>query len=86
MGAAEKKPWQTDDRLRLVGMMIRHMEKGTTLTWGPGVSSDPGSGAIAAPAAVVAAAAEVTTATPATAGAPGGGHPWMVVVAARSRD
>jgi hypothetical protein len=52
-----KKPWQTDDGLRLVGMMIRLEEKGTTLTWGPGLSSDPGSEAIAAPAAVAAAGA-----------------------------
>jgi hypothetical protein len=36
-----KKPWQTDDGLRLVDMMIRLVEKGTTLTWGPGLSSDP---------------------------------------------
>jgi hypothetical protein len=68
-----KNPWQTDDGLRLVGMMIRLVEKGTTLTWGPGLSSDPGSEAIAAPAAVaalavaaaiVAAAAEVVAAAP----------------------
>jgi hypothetical protein len=58
-----KKPWQTDDGLRLVGMMIRLKEKGTTLTWGPGLSSDPGSEAIAAPAAAVVAVA--------VAGAPG---------------
>jgi hypothetical protein len=91
-----KKPCQTDDGLRLVGMMIRLVEKGTTLTWGPGHSSDPGSDAIAAPAAVaalamavavVAAAAEVVAAVPPTAvdvaaaGAPGGDHPRMVVVA-----
>jgi hypothetical protein len=37
--------------------MIRHMEKGTTLTWGPGLSSEPGSEAIAAPAAVAVAVA-----------------------------
>jgi hypothetical protein len=45
--------------------MIRLVEKGTTLTWGPGPSSDPGSEAIAAPATVAVAAA----------GAPGGDHP-----------
>jgi hypothetical protein len=94
-----KKPWQTDDGLRLVGMMIRHVEKGTTLTWGPRLSSDLGSEAIAAPAAVVAlavaaavvaAAAEVAAVAPpvavAAAGAPGGDHPQMVVVVAGSRD
>jgi hypothetical protein len=52
-----KKPWQIDDGLRLVGMLIRLVEKGTTLTWGPGLSSDPGSEEIAAPAAEVAVAA-----------------------------
>jgi hypothetical protein len=61
-------------------MMIRLKEKGTTLTWGPGPSSDPGSEAIAAPtaAAVVAAVA--------VAGAPRGDHPQMVVVAAGPED
>jgi hypothetical protein len=60
-------------------MMIRLKEKGTTLTWDPGPSSDPGSEAIAAPvaAAVVAVAA---------AGVPGGDHPQMVVVAAGPED
>jgi hypothetical protein len=93
-----KKPSQTDDGLRLVGMMIRLMEKGTTLTWGPGLSSDPRSEAIAAHAAVVAlamaATAEVTAAAPHAAvavavvavGALGGDHPRMVVVAAGSGD
>ena len=42
------------------------MEKGATLTWGPGLSSDPGSG---------------TTAAVAAAGAPEGDHPQVVVVA-----
>jgi hypothetical protein len=37
--------------------MIRLKEKGTTLTWVPGLSSDPGSEAIAAPVAVAAAGA-----------------------------
>jgi hypothetical protein len=60
-----KKPWKIDDRLRLVGIMIRLKEKGTTLTWGPGPSSDLGSEVIAAPA----------TAAVAVAGAPGGDHP-----------
>jgi hypothetical protein len=45
--------------------MIRLKEKGTTLTWGPGPSSDLGSEVIAAPA----------TAAVAVAGAPGGDHP-----------
>jgi hypothetical protein len=54
-------------------MMIRLMEKVTTLTWGPGLSSDPRSEAIAAPtavaalavaAAVVAAAAKVIVVVP----------------------
>jgi hypothetical protein len=81
-------------------MMIRLVGKGTTLTWGPRLSSDHGSEAIAAPAAiaalavaafVVAAAAEVAAAAPpavavAAAGAPGGDHRWMVVVAVRSVD
>jgi hypothetical protein len=69
-----KKPWQPDDGLRLLGMMIRLKEKGTTLTWAVGLSSDPGSEAIAAPAAVAAA------------DAPGGDHPQMVVVAAGPKD
>jgi hypothetical protein len=54
-------------------MMIRIMEKGATLTWGPGLSSDPRSGAIVAPAAAV-------------AGAPGGDHPQMVAVATGPED
>jgi hypothetical protein len=76
LGAAEEEALQTDDGLRLVSMMIRIKEKGTTLTWGPGLSSDPGSEAIAAPATVAVAAA----------GAPGGDHPQMVVVAAGPKD
>jgi hypothetical protein len=72
-----KKPWQIDDGLRPVGMMIRFKEKGTTLTWGPRLSSDPGSETIAAPAAV---------AVVATAGAPRGDHPQTVVVAAGPED
>jgi hypothetical protein len=93
-----KKPWQIDDGLRLVGMMIRLVEKGTTLTWGPRLSSDPRSEAIAAPnavaalfvaAAVVAATVEVATAAPPTVAAAGalrGDHPRMVVVVAGSGD
>jgi hypothetical protein len=54
-------------------MINRLMEKGVTLTWGPGPSSDPGSGATAA-----FAAAAVVAAT----GAPEGDHPHVVVVAA----
>jgi hypothetical protein len=42
------------------------MKKGVTLTWGPGLSNDPRSGATAAVAAAVVAAA---------AGAPGGDYP-----------
>jgi hypothetical protein len=53
-------------------MIIRLVEKGTTLTWGPGLSSDPGSEAIAAPPAVAIA----------VAGAPESDHPRMVVVVA----
>jgi hypothetical protein len=71
-----KKAWQTDDGLRLVDMMIRLEEKGTTLTWGPGLSNDPRSEAITAPAVVAVVAA----------GAPGGDHPQMVVVAVGSGD
>jgi hypothetical protein len=76
-------------------MMIRLVEKGTTLTWGPRLSSDPRSEAIAAPAAVAAlavAAAVVAAAAPpaavdvAAAGAPRGDHPRMVVVAPGSGD
>jgi hypothetical protein len=78
-------------------MMIRLVEKENTLTWGLGLSSDPGSEAIAAPAAVAAlavaaAAAEVAATAPPTvvavagASAPRGDHPRMVVVAAGSRD
>jgi hypothetical protein len=46
-------------------MKIKLKEKGATLTWGPGPSSDPRSG----------------IATLAAAGAPGGDHPQMVVAA-----
>jgi hypothetical protein len=63
--------------------MIRLKEKGTTLTWGPGPSSDPGSKAIADPAAAVAATVAVAVAA---AGAPGGDHPQMMVVAAGPED
>jgi hypothetical protein len=52
------------------------MEKRATLTWGPGLSSDPGSGATAAVAAVA------VVVVVAAAGAPGGDHPQVVVVAA----
>jgi hypothetical protein len=64
-------------------MMIRLKEKGTTLTWGTGLSSDPGSEAIAAPAIV---AADAAVAVAAAAGAPGGDHPQMVVVAVGPED
>jgi hypothetical protein len=69
-------------------MMIRLMEKGTTLTWGPGLSSDPGSEAIVAPAAVVVVVAAVVAVAVAiaAAGTPGSDHPRMVVVAAKSED
>jgi hypothetical protein len=53
----------------------RKNKDGATLTWGPGPSSDPGSGTFAV--VVVVAAAVV-----AAAGAPGGDHPQAVVVAA----
>jgi hypothetical protein len=65
LGAEGEEALKTDDGLRLVGMMIKLKEKGATLTWGPGPSSDPGSEIVAA-----------------AAGAPGGDHPQMVVVAA----
>jgi hypothetical protein len=65
-------------------MMIRLKEKGTTLAWGPGPSSDPGSERIAALAAAVVAAAATAVAT--AAGVPGGDHPQMVVVAAGPED
>jgi hypothetical protein len=52
-------------------MINRLMEKGVALTWGPGPSSDPGSGAIVAFAAVAVAAVA----------APGGDRPRMVVAA-----
>jgi hypothetical protein len=48
-------------------MTIKLKEKGATLTWGPGPSSDPGSEI----AALAAAAAAVVVA----ASAPGGDHP-----------
>jgi hypothetical protein len=71
-------------------MMIRLVEKGTTLTWGPGLSSDPGSEAIAAPTAEVAAAAPPIAVDAAVAvadaSAPGSDHLRMVVVAAESED
>jgi hypothetical protein len=49
-------------------MTIKLKEKGATLTWGPGPSSDPGSEI----AALAAAAASVVVVA---AGAPGGDHP-----------
>jgi hypothetical protein len=55
--------------------MIRLKEKRTTLTWGLGPSSDPGSEAITAPAVAAAAA-----------GVPGGDHPQIVVVVAGPED
>jgi hypothetical protein len=67
--------------------MIRLKEKGTTLTWGPGPFSDPGSKAIADPAAAaVAAAAAVVVAAVAASGAPRGDHPQMMVVAVGPED
>jgi hypothetical protein len=75
-----KNLWQTDDGLRHVGIMIRLKEKGITLTWGPGPSSDPGTEAIANPAVAVAVAAIVA------AGALGGDHPQMMVVATGPED
>jgi hypothetical protein len=71
LGAEGEETLKTDDGLRLVDVTIKLKEKGATLTWGPGPSSDPGS-RIAALVVVVAAAA----------GAPGGDHPQMVVAAA----
>jgi hypothetical protein len=59
-------------------MMIRLVEKGTTLT------CDPGSEVIAAPAAV--ALVVVAAVVVATAGTPRSDHPRMVVVAAESED
>jgi hypothetical protein len=64
--------------------MVRLVEKGTILTWGPGPSSDPGSEATAAPVAV--AIAVVAAAAVAAAGAPRGDHPQMMVVAAGPED
>jgi methylglyoxal synthase len=52
-------------------------KKGVALTWGPGLSSDPGSGATAAVAVATVAAAVV-----AAAGAPRGGYPQVVVAVA----
>jgi hypothetical protein len=57
-------------------MIIRLMEKGATLTWGPRISSDPGSGATTVVVIVAAA----------VAGAPGGDHLQTVVVATRPED
>jgi hypothetical protein len=58
-------------------MIIRLMEKGPTLTWGPGLSSDPRSGATAAGAVVVivAVAAAVVVVVVVAASAPRGDHP-----------
>jgi hypothetical protein len=74
LGAEGEEALKIDDELRLVDMTIKLKEKGATLTWGLGPSSDPGSeiAALAAAAAVAVAAA----------GAPGGDLPHMVVVAA----
>jgi hypothetical protein len=54
------------------------MEKGTTLTWGLGLSSDPRSGAIAAPAVVVAAAAKVAAAAAPPAAVVAAGAPGVI--------
>jgi hypothetical protein len=67
-------------------MMIRLVEKGTTLTWGPGLSSDPESEAIAAPAAVAVVVVAAVAVAVATAGSPRSDHPQMVVVAVESED
>jgi hypothetical protein len=56
-------------------MITRLMEKGATLTWGPGLSSDPRSRTTAAPATVAALAVVVVVAVAAVASAPRGGHP-----------
>jgi hypothetical protein len=58
-------------------MINRLMEKGVALTWGPGPSSDPRSGATAAFVVATVAAAVVATA----AGAPGGDRPRVEVAA-----
>jgi hypothetical protein len=76
LGAEGEEALKTDNGLRLVGMTIKLKEKGTTLTWGPGPSSDPGSEIAALVAAAVAAAG----------GAPGGNHPQVVVVVAGPED
>jgi hypothetical protein len=65
-------------------MIIRLMEKGATLTWGPRLSSDPRSGATATVAVAVAAAAVVVVVAAVAVvvvAAPGGDHPEMAVVA-----
>jgi hypothetical protein len=86
-----RKPWKTKDGLKPIGMITRLMEKGATFTWGPGLSSDPGSGAtiavaVAAAAVVVVAAAVFAVVAAAivvaAVGAPGGDLPQVVVVAA----
>jgi hypothetical protein len=59
-------------------MVIRLMEKGATLTWGPRLSSDPRSGATAAitvAAVVVAAAATTVVVVVVVVAAPGEDHP-----------
>jgi hypothetical protein len=53
-------------------------KKGVALTWDPGPSSDPRSGATAASAAVIAAAVIVAAA----GGAPGEDHPQVLLAAA----
>jgi hypothetical protein len=67
-------------------MVTRLMEKGDTLNWGPGLSSDLGSEMNAAPVAVAALAVVVVAAVAAVAGAPGGDHPQRVAVAAAPED
>jgi hypothetical protein len=72
LGAEGEEALTSKDGLRLVGMVIRLIKKnGALLTWGPGPSSDLGSGATAASTAV-AAAVDV--------GAPGGDHPQVLLV------
>jgi hypothetical protein len=73
LGAEGEEALTNKGWLRPVGMINRLIKKkGAPLTWGPGPSSDPGSGATAAFAAAVVVAAA----------APRGDHPQVVAAAA----
>jgi hypothetical protein len=77
LGEEGEEALTSKGRVKTRGMINRLIKKeGATLTWGPGLSSDPRSGATAA----VVVAAVVVAAVVVAAGAPGGDRPRVVVV------